>query len=618
MKSFRVIAAGLGVVVLWASAFPAIRVAAPALGVAGLSFVRLTAAAVTLLAVAPFAHVRPPQRRHAVLLAAAAFFGMTAYQVLLNAGELHVPAGTASIVVSSAPMVSVAIATLALGERLTQAKIAGSLVAIAGVAVVCLSRSGATFTTAIWVVVGAAVVQGIYHPLTKRLLETRSGLEVATYAVVAGALMALPLLPWGWDRLVAAPASAWGSALFLALAPSALGFVLWGYAVANLPVASSTSLLYLVPAVAVLIAFVWLGEVPHASELLGGVVVIAGVVLVGQGDRLQAQLRRRRDPHRIERPSIIRGRHRVKRGRRAVAPSAAASEHPESPPTARPLPRDTESGRASTPSSGPGCSRARRADETTTLRAVPPTTATRVLPADRGSATRRRQRVRAGARHALCRARVSDLHSAEPAFGLIPGGGAAHHLARLIDCPPSAREPTRPASRASSGPSPSQPPSSRSRPRRPNRATGEHPAGRRIPHRDPRPARHPRPISPPTTKPRSETPMTIQPPKLEDLARTHDAPVAALNAYDPDARVAPSAPDAVHAVFSTGPHGDLSSDDARELEVILAGARRHVLDFVRDCSRPQLHLTPWFTHPQPRARAVLPQHRSSPLKTVAA
>jgi EamA-like transporter family len=65
--------------------------------------------------------------------------------------------------------------------------------------------------------------------------------------------------------------------------------VLWGYAVANLPVATSTSLLYLVPAVAVLIAFVWLGEALHASQLLGGLVVLTGVVLVGQGDRLRRQ-----------------------------------------------------------------------------------------------------------------------------------------------------------------------------------------------------------------------------------------------------------------------------------------------------------------------------------------
>jgi drug/metabolite transporter (DMT)-like permease len=302
MKTLKVLSAGLGVVVMWASAFPAIRVAAPGLGITGLSFVRLAVAALALLVVAPFAHVRAPERRHALLLGAAAFFGMTAYQVLLNAGELRVPAGPASIVVASAPLVSVAIAAVTLGERLTVAKIAGSTVAIAGVAVVCLSRSGASLTSALWIVVGAAVVQGIYHPLTKPLLRTRSALEVATYTMVAGALMALPLLPWGWDQLTEGSASAWAAALYLALVPSALGFVLWGYAMANLPVATSTSLLYLVPAFAVLIAFVWLGEIPHASELLGGLVVIAGVVLVTQGDRLRARLRARHVSPQTTRP----------------------------------------------------------------------------------------------------------------------------------------------------------------------------------------------------------------------------------------------------------------------------------------------------------------------------
>jgi drug/metabolite transporter (DMT)-like permease len=305
MKTLNVLAAGLGVVVMWASAFPAIRVAAPGLGVIGLSFIRLAVAALALLAVAPFAHVRAPDRQHALLLVAAAFFGMAAYQVLLNAGELRVPAGPASIVVASAPLVSVAIAALALGERLTVAKVAGSIVAIAGVAVVCLSRSGASLTSALWIVVGAAVVQGIYHPLTKPLLRTRSAFEVATYAMVAGALMALPLLPWGWHQLSSASASAWASALYLALVPSALGFVLWGYAMANLPVATSTSLLYLVSPIAVLIAFVWLGEVPHAAELLGGLVVIAGVVLVTQGDRLRAHLRARRARPAAEPPRLV-------------------------------------------------------------------------------------------------------------------------------------------------------------------------------------------------------------------------------------------------------------------------------------------------------------------------
>ena len=275
-------------VVLWASAFPAIRVAAPHLGVLGLSLARLAVAtaALALLALTPWLSVRRPARRDLPLIAACAFFGMAAYQLLLNWGELYVPAGTASIIVASAPLVSVAIAAGAFGERLTFLKLLGSGIALAGVGVVSASRSGLSVSGSLWIIVGATVVQGIYHPLTKPLLQRYSGLEVATYAMVGGTLMLLPTLPFAWQDLAAAGSSAWWSAVYLGLMPSALGFVLWGYAVARLSIATSTSLLYLVPPLAVLIAFVWLDEIPLASELLGGLIVILGVLTVTLGDRL--------------------------------------------------------------------------------------------------------------------------------------------------------------------------------------------------------------------------------------------------------------------------------------------------------------------------------------------
>jgi drug/metabolite transporter (DMT)-like permease len=292
VKQTKVLLAGLTVVVLWASAFPAIRIASPALGVFGLSLVRIGVAAVALLVLAPFLAVRLPARKDVPLILLCAFLGMPAYQLLLNWGELAVPAGTSSIIVAAAPLVSVSVATIALGERLTPLRIVGSVVALGGVAIVCLARSGVSLSTSVWIVVGAMVVQGLYHPLTRPLLKKYSGVEVATYGMVLGAVMLLPTLPIDWDLLGTATPPAWLSAVYLGLLPSALGFVLWGYAVGRLPVATSTSLLYLVPPVAVGIAFVWLGELPYWSELVGGVVVILGVLTVGRGDAISARFRR--------------------------------------------------------------------------------------------------------------------------------------------------------------------------------------------------------------------------------------------------------------------------------------------------------------------------------------
>jgi drug/metabolite transporter (DMT)-like permease len=50
-------------------------------------------------------------------------------------------------------------------------------------------------------------------------------------------------------------------------------------------VAAATSALYLVLVLALVISFGWPGEVPTATELLGGLVGVLGVVLLRSGRR---------------------------------------------------------------------------------------------------------------------------------------------------------------------------------------------------------------------------------------------------------------------------------------------------------------------------------------------
>jgi drug/metabolite transporter (DMT)-like permease len=269
-------------VVLWASAFPAIRVGVDGLGLAALSFLRLAVAAVALLVIAPLVGVRLPRGRDLPLISLCGLSGMTAYQVLLNWGEIHVEAGTASLLIAVAPVFSVLLAGVFLSEPLTRNVVVGSVIALAGTALVTLAEGFSGFSLASLVVLAAAVVQGVYHVASKPLLRHYSGLEVATYAMLTGTFFALPLLPTTVGAVADAPADALWAAVFLGLLPSALGFVVWGYAVARLPMAASTAALYLVPPVALLVSFVWLGETPHPVELLGGAVSVAGVVLINR------------------------------------------------------------------------------------------------------------------------------------------------------------------------------------------------------------------------------------------------------------------------------------------------------------------------------------------------
>jgi len=273
--------AAAGTVVLWAAAFPAITVAVAGLGVLGLSVLRLFVASVALLAAAPFAGVRLPRWRDLPLIALCGFAGMTLYQVLLNDGERVVPPGTASLLIATAPVFAGLLAAGFLRERQGRARWAGSALALAGVTVIACSR-GVSFGASALVVLAAAVAQAAFHVAEKPLLVRYTGFEVTAYAMWAGTIL---LLPWSDAAISAvsrAPAGAVWAAVFLGVAPSALGFALWARALARMPVGRATAWLYLVPAVAIVVSLVWLSQLPSLVSLGGGALAVGGVVLAAR------------------------------------------------------------------------------------------------------------------------------------------------------------------------------------------------------------------------------------------------------------------------------------------------------------------------------------------------
>jgi len=282
-------AAVAATVLLWGSAFPAIAVALGAFTPAQLSVLRLAVASAALGIAAPVLHLGRPDARDLSRIALAGLTGMTLYQLLLNGGQRSVPAGTASLLVATAPIGTALLARAVLGERLRPRQWAGTAVAFCGAALLALRDGGLQVDGAALAVLAAAACQATFFVVQKPLLDRYRAVEVTAWAMWAGTALALPFGGGALAAVAAASPVELAALAWLGVGASAAGFVAWAVALARLPAGVGANALFLVPCVALAVAWPLLGEVPGPPALAGGALCLVGVGLVRSGQGRSGQ-----------------------------------------------------------------------------------------------------------------------------------------------------------------------------------------------------------------------------------------------------------------------------------------------------------------------------------------
>jgi drug/metabolite transporter (DMT)-like permease len=280
----RALGAALATVLLWASAFVGIRSAGHAFSPGALSFGRLLVAGAALAAIGLSRGERLPSRgqlRQAgfpLLVAGLLWFG--AYNLALNSGERRVDAGTAAMLVNIGPVLIAILAGVLLTEGFPRSLFAGCAIAFAGVVVIALATANRTATTTgVLLCIAAAFAYAGGAVAQKFVLRTLTGTQTIFLCCVIGGLACLPFAGSLVHQLGGAPGGSIGWLFYLGIAPTALGFSTWAYALRRTDAGRLAATTYLVPPLSILLGWLWLGESPASLAYLGGALCLAGVAL---------------------------------------------------------------------------------------------------------------------------------------------------------------------------------------------------------------------------------------------------------------------------------------------------------------------------------------------------
>lgn len=274
------LAAAAVTVLLWASAFVAIRHVGREISPGALTLGRLLVGSLVLGAVVAVRRPRWPTRREwpLLLVCGLAWFGV--YNVALNAAEQRVDAGTTAMLVNVGPLVLALLAGLLLGEGFPRPLVVGSLVAFAGVVVIGVATTGhSTGAAGVVLCLVAAVGYAVGVVAQKPLLARLPALEVTWLACTVGAVACLPFAPVLVSDARGADLSTLAWLAYLGAFPTAIAFTTWAFALSHTTAGRMGATTYLVPPVAILLAWALLGETPVALAFAGGALCLAGVAL---------------------------------------------------------------------------------------------------------------------------------------------------------------------------------------------------------------------------------------------------------------------------------------------------------------------------------------------------
>ncbi len=280
-------------VLIWASAFPITKYATAAFPPNALGLLRCGTAALILLVVGAFTHIKVPKIAHVPLFFLCGGLGFSLYMVFFNTGMLTLSSASSSLIVATAPVLTAIGASLLYRERIKPVGWCAIATAFLGVAVLLagdIAGSGLHGGAGIFWTLAAALVFCCYNLMNRKLLSMGyTAMECVSWSMVCGAVLLLPFLPDAIGALRSAPPSAILTVAYLGAMPSATAYLLWSFAMSLARKTSDVAnFQFLTPLFSTVLGFAILREVPGVFTVIGGLIILGSIVLFGLKGKKQS------------------------------------------------------------------------------------------------------------------------------------------------------------------------------------------------------------------------------------------------------------------------------------------------------------------------------------------
>ncbi|MDD3509435.1 MAG: DMT family transporter [Parabacteroides sp.] len=267
-------------IIFWSLAYVFSRLAMQHFSPYALGFLRYAVASIFLIAIVIFLRVDPPLVKDIPWFIASGTAGFFLYMLTFNRGTAMVPSATSSVIISTAPVITALLARVIYKEKLAIHQWIATAIEFLGIIVLTIWDGNFTINQGIiWLILASASLS-CYNILQRKMSKLYKPLTVTAYSIFAGTIMLCIFLPNAYLEIKNALPIQFAYIFILGVFASALAYISWAKAFSK---AENTSLvsnyMFVTPFITALFGFVFAGEVPDVSTIVGGTIIMCGVLI---------------------------------------------------------------------------------------------------------------------------------------------------------------------------------------------------------------------------------------------------------------------------------------------------------------------------------------------------